>query len=165
MAAFNASPLMSHSHLATNFPWASLSSATVVDLGGSHGELCVALAAPNPNLHFIVQELPRTVQSVDRSALHATVASRIEFMEHDFFNPQPVTAAVYIFRQIFHNWADSNVIKILRSLIPALRPGARVLVHDLILPEPGTVSLMQDRQIRYVRRLCSPIQMLSSSKC
>jgi hypothetical protein len=158
MAVFNDSPLMSHSHLATNFPWASLGSATVVDLGGSHGELCVALAGPNPDLHFIVQELPRTVQSVDRSALPAAVASRIEFMEHDFFTPQPVNAAVYTFRQIFHNWSDSNVVKILRSLVPALRPGARVLVHDLIiLPEPGAVSLMQERQIRCVGRLCPPI--------
>lgn len=141
---------MSHSHLANNFPWTTLGAATVVDLGGSHGELCAALAAPNPALRFIVQELPRTVQSVDRSALPPAVSPRIEFMEHDFFTPQPVTAAVYTFRQIFHNWADYNVIKILRMLIPALTPGARVLVHDLILPEPGTVSLIQDQQIRYV---------------
>jgi hypothetical protein len=148
MAAFNASPLMSHSHLASNFPWATLGSGTVVDLGGSHGELCAALAASNSDLHFIVQELPPTIQSVDRSAFPPAVAPRIEFMEHDFFNPQPVTAAVYTFRQILHNWADTNVIKILRALIPALLPGARLLVHDLILPEPGTLPLMQERQVR-----------------
>jgi O-methyltransferase domain len=64
------------------------------------------------------------------------------------FTPQPIIAAVYIFRQIFHNWADFNVVKILRMLIPGLRPGARVVVHDLILPEPGTVPIVQDRQIR-----------------
>ncbi|TVY47475.1 O-methyltransferase [Lachnellula occidentalis] len=150
MAAFNASPLMSHKHMATDFPWETLGNGTVVDLGGSHGELCAALALTAPNLQFIVQELPRTVQSVDRATLPAEVAPRIEFMEHDFFTPQPVVAAVYTFRQIFHNWADANVVKILRSLIPALRSGARVLVHDLILPEPGKLPLMQERQIRYV---------------
>jgi O-methyltransferase domain len=149
MAAFNASPLMSHTHIATHFPSATLDAATVVDLGGSHGELCATLAPVAPSLHFVVQELPRTIQSVDRAALPPDVAPRFEFMEHDF-TPQPVIAAVYIFRQIFHNWADANVIKILRNLVPALRPGARVLVHDMILPEPGTMPLVQERQIRYV---------------
>lgn len=150
MAAFNASPLMSHSHIASNFPWETLGNATIVDLGGSYGELCTALAAPNPDLRFIVQELPRVVQSVDYSTLTPTIKPRLQFMEHDFFNPQPVTAAVYTFRQIFHNWADSNVVKILRALVPALQPGARVLVHDLILPEPGAVPLLHERQIRYI---------------
>lgn len=148
MAAFNASPMMSHKHIATNFPWETLGEATAVDLGGSHGELCAALAPTAPKMKFIVQELPRTVQSVNRDALPPAVAPQIEFMEHDFFTPQTVTAAVYIFRQIFHNWADSNVIKILRQLIPALQPGARILVHDLLLPEPGKLPLMMERQIR-----------------
>lgn len=71
---------MSHSHLAGYFPWDTLGVATVVDLGGSHGELCAALAAVAPNLHFIVQELPRTVQSVNRDALSSTVAPRIKFI-------------------------------------------------------------------------------------
>lgn len=153
MASFSASPLMSHAHLANNFPWDALGAATIVDLGGSHGELCIALAAPNPALHFIVQELPRTVQSVDRSVLPPAVAPRIRFMEHDFFTPQPIAAAVYIFRQIFHNWADYNVIRILRMLVPALLPGARVVVNDLILPEPGTMLPMKERHIRYVRTM------------
>jgi hypothetical protein len=52
----------------------------------------------------------------------------------DFFNPQNITADVYYFRNIFHNWADKYAIKILRNLTPALRKGARVIIHDRILP-------------------------------
>jgi hypothetical protein len=148
MAAFNASPLMSHKHLATYFPWDTLGESTVVDLGGSHGELCTAIALVAPKIQFVVQDLPRTIQSVDRMLLPDTAAERVKFMEHDFFTLQPVTAAVYLFRQIFHNWADSNVVKILQMLVPIMEPGTRVLVHDLILPEPGTVSLLQERQVR-----------------
>lgn len=84
MAAFNASPLMSHKHLASNFPWETLSNGIVVDLGGSHGELCAALALAVPSLHFIVQEVPQTVQSVDRATLPANVAGRIEFRSTTF---------------------------------------------------------------------------------
>lgn len=64
-------------------------------------------------------------------------------MEHVFFNTQPISAAVYIFWQIFHNWADTNVVKILRMLIPALQPSAQMLVHDIILPELGKLPLME----------------------
>ena len=34
----------------------------------------------------------------------------------------------------FHNWADKYCIKILHNLVPALRPGARVIIHERILP-------------------------------
>lgn len=144
---------MSHTHIATNFDWPALGSgATVIDLGGSHGELCIAVATRNPGLQFVVQELPRTLQSLDRSTVPDEVAPRIRFMEHDFFTPQPLKASVYVFRQILHNWSDSNVIKILRALIPSLENGARILVHDVILAEPGTTSLLQDRHARFVFR-------------
>lgn len=52
----------------------------------------------------------------------------------DFFTEQPVTADLYYFRTVFHNWADKYCVKILRALIPALRPGARILIHERVLP-------------------------------
>ena len=46
---------MSHDHIAAYFPWDTLGEATIVNLGGSHGELCTALALKVPKLEFIVQ--------------------------------------------------------------------------------------------------------------
>ena len=148
MGSFNRSPGMSYKFMVSEIPWASMPNGKVVDLGGSHGELCIAIAESCPSLEFVVQDLPRTVQSVDKSQISTDILNRIEFMEHDFFDPQPVKANVYIFRQIFHNWSDSLVIKILRQLIPALEHGSRIIVNDQLLPQPGEVPLMVEKFIR-----------------
>ena len=68
----------------------------------------------------------------------------------DFFTDQPVSADVYYMRSILHNWSDKYSVQILRHLTPALKPGARVLVHELVLPEPGTVSKADEKRMRYV---------------
>jgi hypothetical protein len=53
------------SYLVHGYDWASLnaSSATIVDLGGSHGHVSIELAKHFPNLTFIVQDLPSTIAS------------------------------------------------------------------------------------------------------
>lgn len=39
-------------------------------------------------------------------------------------------------------------MKILRQLIPAFKPGARLIINDTILPEPNTLSELHERKIR-----------------
>ena len=73
---------------------------------------------------------------------------RISFMAHDFFTPQPITADVYFFRFIFHDWPDKYGISILQNLVPALKPGARVLINEFCLPEPGMISAYKERVLR-----------------
>ena len=51
-------------------------------------------------------------------------------------------------RSILHNWSDKYSIQILRHLTPALKRGARVLVHELVLPEPNTLPKADEMRIR-----------------
>jgi hypothetical protein len=76
--------------------------------------------------------------------------SRLSLTTHSFFEPQPVSADLYYFRWIFHNWSDAYAVKILKALVPALKPGARILINDGILPEPGSVGGMEEKSIRLV---------------
>jgi hypothetical protein len=48
------------------------------------------------------------------------------------------------------NWSDKYCVKILKALIPALAPGARVLIMDAVLPEIGSndVLLTEQRRLR-----------------
>jgi hypothetical protein len=64
----------------------------------------------------------------------------------DFFTPQPITADVYYFRSIFHNWADKYCIRILQKLIPALKKGARIIIHERILPTINTLNTMDAKR-------------------
>ena len=61
---------------------------------------------------------------------------------------QSIDGSLYLFRSIFHDWPDAYVIKFLRNLTPALSPGARVVINELCLPEPGEVNAFDERLIR-----------------
>lgn len=147
---------VSFKHLVAGFNWAGLSpGATVVDVGGSGGHASLALAKQFPHLNFIVQDLPETIANAKNvsngiDAADASVCSRIKFMAHDFFQPQPAEDGdVYLLRMIIHDWPDKEAVKILGHLRTALRkPGARIVIMDTVLPQPGSIPLMQERQLR-----------------
>lgn len=64
---------------------------TFVDVGGSHGFVCVELAKRWPNMRFVVQDLAKTVESAPRPVDEdAQVAERVAFKAHDFFEKQDV---------------------------------------------------------------------------
>lgn len=119
-------------------------------VGGSFGFVCILLATTFPNIHFVVQDLPEVV-ATGASKLPPALADRVNFMAHDFLTEQPVkNADIYFFRWIFHNWSDKYCIQILRNLIPALKPGAVILINDNCLPEPNTLTLWPEERIRCV---------------
>ena len=55
---------------------------------------------------------------------------------------------VYFFRWIFHNYSTQYAVKILQSLIPALKPGARVIINDHCLRDPGQESPWDETVMR-----------------
>lgn len=72
-------------------------------------------------------------------------------MPHDLFDEQPVkNADIYYFRNVFHNWPDQQCHDILRNLIPALKPGAHILIDDFGLQEALTLPPYQERLQRSV---------------
>ncbi len=120
-----------------------------IQLGGSQGHVSIAIAEKYPSLSFVVQELPSMrPPHVINSLVPPELQSRVSLTTHDFFTSQTVPADVYYFRWVFHNWSDAYAIKILQNLVPALKPGARILINDGVLPEPGTVGGMEEKSIR-----------------
>lgn len=132
------------------FDWGALDpDAVVVDVGGGHGSFAVALAERFPALkHIIVQDVASVIEQARVSIpepLHGIVAPQAA----DFFKPQTVNgAAVYFLRKVLHDWPDEFAIRILRQLVPALKPGARILINDHCVPRPGILSPNQEWRVR-----------------
>lgn len=149
MAAFSKRTMHDANGLVNGYDWSSINGqgGTFVDLGGANGHASVAIARANPNMHFVVQEM---LDVVEKAKYHIPqdVADRVQCMAHDFFQPQPVAAQAYPFRQIFHNWGDDNFIKILRALIPALKPGAKIIANEFVLTPPGVLPMTQEKGLR-----------------
>lgn len=117
-------------------------------MGGSQGFASIKLAETFPTLEFIVQDLPHAL-AVGHTNVPEGLTHRIKFMPHDFFEEQPVKDAdIYFFRWVFHNWSDKYCIRILRSHIPALKKGARIVINDYVLPEPGTLPNHWEEKMR-----------------
>ena len=82
------------------------------------------------------------------------IEDRIEFMQHDFFKPQPVhDAGAFFLRHVTHNWNDRQCITLFRALVPALercKPGTPILVNDTILPDfdRETKTRFEERYLR-----------------
>lgn len=153
MSIFNSSQGNEVKHLLDNYPFGSFNQALLVDVGGSHGAIATAIAQKFPQISCIVQDLSGIViQALSKPKNpDPTLGSRVTFMAHDFFTDQPVkNADIYLFRCIFHNWSEAYSIKILRCLVPALKPGARILINEYCLVEPGSVSATQEKRLRYV---------------
>jgi hypothetical protein len=67
---------------------------TFVDVGGSHGFVCVDLAQKWKNMKFVVQDLQRTVDSAPNPiCADEQAAARISLLAHDFFTEQVVKDA------------------------------------------------------------------------
>ncbi|KAL1959679.1 hypothetical protein VTO42DRAFT_1265 [Malbranchea cinnamomea] len=118
------------------FDWKAAGKATVVDVGGSGGHDDMVLARNFPDLTITVQDLPQ-VKPVFEANLPGELKSRVSFMEHDFFQPQPVQADIYLIKLILHDWPDREAVRILQALAPAMKPGARVVFIDYVGKQEG----------------------------
>ncbi|KAI0513195.1 S-adenosyl-L-methionine-dependent methyltransferase [Xylaria bambusicola] len=133
-------------HLLDGFDFNSV--RTIVDVGGAHGKAAIALAQKYPHIEIIVQDQPQVIKGL-KQHVPVDLEGRIRGMEHDFFTPQPSKDAdVYLLRWVMHDWSDKYCIKILESLTPALKGGAKVVVSDICIPEPGQLSVAADRGFR-----------------
>lgn len=84
---------------------------------------------------------------------------RISFRLYNSFNEQAARdAGVCFCRNLFDNWPDAQCIAILRSLTPALKAGAHILLDDFRLQEPSTVIAYVKRVQRsvFVSPRCNP---------
>lgn len=134
------------------------------------GYVSIAIAEAFPKLKFVVQDTKGIRSAEALASVPQSLQSRVELTIHDFFDKQPVVAEAYLFRHVFHSrytievagaasprtddiltcigFTDKYSIQILQSLVPALRKGAKVIINDGMLPEPGTSSYLSERSIR-----------------
>lgn len=116
------------------------------------GHVSLAIAEKAPMAKFIVQDLEETVEQ-GRKELPPAMKDRVTFQTHDIFTPQPVEADIYLLRIVLHDHPDANALQILRSLIPALKNGARIIVNDIAIPEPNVLHRIEERFVRYAAKI------------
>ena len=121
------------------FDWHGLGKAKVVDVGGSTGHISTTLARTCPDLKFVVQDLPEVVKDLK---VPLDLEGRLSFGAYDFMKQeQPITDGdVFFFRKVFHDWSDEDSTTIIQNTLEAMKEGARLIVNEHIVPDPGELN-------------------------
>ena len=122
------------------FDWKGLPAGSkFVDVGGGHGQIAIAILRTAGQLRGVVQDLQNVISQV--SGPPNDLRDRLTFEVADFFAPQQEKdAEVYLFRRVFHDWPDTDCLRILHATVPSMKTDATLLINDFVLPAPGTVG-------------------------
>jgi len=153
MSLFALQPSYGPHHLIKYLEEQNLTKGTLVDVGGSHGGFSMDIASKFRDIKCIVQDRPDVIETARKDPIgHLFLLDdQIDLMNHDFFEDQPVRDAdVFLLRWILHDWSDEYAIRILRALVPAMKRGTRVLIHEYIVPEPSEDSYIRQQSMWYV---------------
>ena len=113
----------------------SVSDVLLVDVGGGRGHDAASFAAQytsHPG-KIVMQDREPVIASVLAQGPNQSFQAQV----HNFFTPQPIKGArIYYLHSILHNWGDTDSVKILENLVPALNKGySRVLLNEIVVSE------------------------------
>jgi len=106
----------------------------ICDVGGETGALVAELASSYPTLEGTVVDLPELAARAEARFARHGLTGRCRFVGGDFFEEVPDDSDRYVLLSIIHDWDDVDAARILGTVRRALRPDARALVVERVLP-------------------------------
>jgi hypothetical protein len=135
--------------LAKAFPWdAQPTDATICDVGGGNGHLCMDLIKVHPHLKVVLQDEQGVIESAQKfwTEEHpmAVANGRIQFVPFDFFKDAAVEGCdFYHLCAVVHDWPDAQAVLILKNVRKAMKPSSRVIIHGIILRDAAQDASFQ----------------------
>jgi hypothetical protein len=109
----------------------------LVDVGGGHGGLLCSALATDPEMSGLLVDLPGVIQGARERLRDRGLAGRCETVAGDFRDAVPAGGDVYVLSWILHDWDDATALRILSNCRSAMEQPARLLVVEMVAPEPG----------------------------
>ena len=114
--------------------------ASLIDLGGGGGQLLAGILAAAPRSRGTVYDLPSSVAEAKSTLRAAGVLERATIETGSFFDHVPSGHDAYLLRQVTHSLSDADLDRLLRRVRAAMKPGARLVVMDALVPAHGEVG-------------------------
>lgn len=110
--------------------------STLTDLGGGNGSLLRKILSAAPTLLGTLADLPSVLPEAGKLMEAAGLADRCNLVECDFLQGVPAGADAYVLANVLHDWPDEKAAGILNNCRLAMKPGATLLIIEMIVP-PG----------------------------
>lgn len=109
---------------------------TIVDVGGGHGALLLAILKANARARGVVFDAPQVVAGATEPIRAAGCADRCRAEGGDFFKAVPAGGDLYVLKHIIHDWNDAKATQILKCVRAAIPATGKLLLVELVVP-PG----------------------------
>jgi hypothetical protein len=121
----------------------------LVDVGGGQGLLLASILAKYPQMRGVLYDAPSVIAGAHEVLTAHGVANRCDTVSGDFFQSAPAGGDAYILKHIIHDWSDEECITILSHCHAGMNPGGKVLIVEMVIPEPNVpaVSKFLDLQM------------------
>jgi hypothetical protein len=106
----------------------------LVDVGGSHGALLIAILKNNPELRGVLFDQPHVVEGAREPLKTASLLERCEIVGGDMFEAVPAGGDAYLLSRIMHGWNDDRAVVILANCRRVMGPQSKLLVAEEIIP-------------------------------
>jgi len=118
--------------LAENYPLDD--ARLILDVAGGTGIYSIAWLLRHPHLRAIVWDRPEVLKVAEEMAQAYGVADRLEARVGDMFkDPVPEGADAILLSNVLHDWDAPDCQTLVSRCAGALRPGGRLLIHDVFL--------------------------------
>ncbi|MBU3694732.1 MAG: hypothetical protein FGM40_07890 [Rhodocyclaceae bacterium] len=124
---------------------------TVMDIAGGVGGLGCALAQNFP-INVVVCDQPENAERASEHIRMMGVTDRCNFVGVDMFDSVPAGGDLYLIKHALHDWADDQVVVILKNIARSMRSDSRLLIIEGLLDEHLRDNT-EDIEFMYVRDL------------
>ncbi len=105
----------------------------LVDVGGGTGIYSIAFLQKNPDLRAVVLDRPEVLKVAQEFAAAHGVGDRLQTQAADMFRAPLPPADIVLLSNILHDWDVAECRALIARCAAALRPGGRLLIHDVFL--------------------------------
>lgn len=110
----------------------------IVDVAGGWGKLLTLILQAHPTAHGILFDLPFVAEKAAAQIQATEIGERCQVVGGDMFESVPAGGDLYMTKTVIHDWDDAHVLTLLRNCRSAMKPGARLILIELVLL-PGNV--------------------------
>jgi hypothetical protein len=108
---------------------------TIADVGGATGNLLTTVLAKYPEANGVIYDLPHNEADAAELVKSRGMSERVKFEAGNFFESVPAGFDAYLMSHIIHDWDEEECLKILGNCKKAMKPGAKLLIVEMVLPE------------------------------